>query len=362
MKQVKIFFDEPSHTYTDEEGNKYTSSTQMISKVSVPYDSQFWAVYRILDKKGLKLIPRPERRVIEIKETGSGNPFADYEKYTIEDLVDNGKIWRFVPKGNDHETILAKWKMLAEVACEWGNERHNYMEDMVNSWYGKTTIQMEPVLDSVSLKELPKFRMKIDSSTKLYDSPLRDSHPTVFNLLAGLINSGYTLYAEKRVYSYKHKISGMIDLLAVKGKEFYIVDWKTNKDDLKFESGYFKKEWNATRTQKVKTNEWVQKEETFLYPLDSVIYSKGYVYTLQLSLYAYICELWGMKCKGLILVHIRHDEKISEEGVVTKTEKSPRIYKDIVYMKDAIKKLFDWHVSGGSDKKRTYVPGGMTNV
>ncbi|PHS35715.1 MAG: hypothetical protein COA82_03630 [Alkaliphilus sp.] len=349
MKQVEIYFDEPTHTYTDDEGNVYTSSTQMIGKISQPYDTQYWAVYRILDEKRIKIIPRPDKRIIEIKDPRA---LGEYRKFTIDELI-GGELAFFLDDERTWNTIVKEWEHLATVACDWGNDTHNYLEDTINSFYGQTTKDAEKFEGAMQLdaiKKLPNFKLKITSIDELEKSPLKAMYTNIYNVLYSLVREGFILYAEKRVYSYEHKVSGMIDVLAVKGKEFYIVDWKTNKDPLKFEAGYYKKKWNDTRRRKVKTDEWVVKDDKFLFPLNHLPYCKGFVYTLQLSLYAYICELWGYKCKGLIICHIGNVEVIDDDNNVKKTEKKPVIYNKIKYLKDDIKKLFDWHVLSKEDK------------
>ena len=333
MKKIKLFFDEPSHTYTDDEGNVYTSATQLIGKVEPKYDSEFWAIYRALDQYGHSCIPNTKKRTIKVRDYDG---LGEFVEYPLDDLY-NG-----VVKTNwTKERILAEWQTLADVACDWGNKRHNYLEDCVNDFYkgAKPT-------STKKYKEYNNelgFKFKIVSVNQLKNSPLAKSHKSIFKLLCDAIKAGYTLYAEKRVYSYEHKVSGTIDIIAVKGKSFYIIDWKTNKDELTFESGYYKKEWiyeNGKRIKKVKTDKWVNTNATFLRPLNNVSHCKGNVYTLQLSLYAYICELWGLKFMGSYLCHIRHKE--DERG--KKTELTPKIYK-LKYFKEEIHELMQWQVN-----------------
>lgn len=294
MKKVQILFDEARHKYTDNEGNLYCSVTTYIDKFKPKYKKVFWAVYKSIDqvygKFGIRADVPNERIFVKKYASDKGR------WYSLAELKAG-----FLPVSETYEEYLKKWKAIADAACERGNNEHNYLEDCINevySWKNKRT--------DLGVNELPAYSYKIADAQELNKSPLKETHPSIYNLLLKVITKGYTLYAEKRIYSYKHKISGTIDVLAVNAKgEFWIIDWKTNKDVLQFESGYFKKAWNADRSEKVKTNQWVKKDDRMLSPLDDLQVCKGTLYSLQLSLYAKLCELWGLKCKGLCLCHIR---------------------------------------------------------
>jgi len=142
---------------------------------------------------------------------------------------------------------------------------------------------------------------------------------------------GFTLYAEKRVYNPILGLAGMIDVFLAKGKHFIILDWKTNKDLLRFESGYYKKAWkdvNGVR-RKVRTEHWIKNENRLLYPIGHLDECKGSVYSMQLSLYAFLCECWGMVQLDLQLCHIRRNEDV---------EFSPLFYQ-IPYLKEEVKNM-----------------------
>ena len=346
MKKVQIFFDEPSHIYSDNEGNVYTSATQLIGQYTPEYPAEFWAAYRALDQYGHRLRPDPDNGRIYVGHyTGAPADWGneEFKPYTIEQIV-NGA----VPMNWTKEQIMAEWQDITDKACEIGNEKHNYLEDCVNKFYGAKKEASDWNPDKYHDKL--GFKVKIASIKELENSPLKVSHPDIYQLLAKFINDGWILYAEKRVYSYEHKISGMIDILAVKHGAFYIIDWKTNKDELKFRSGYYKKEWRTdtygNRIEKVKTDKWVSTKELMLRPL-RMPHSKGNVYKLQLSLYAYLCELWGMTHKGNILVHIRHNDGV---------ELKPTIYypKTMTYYKKEMAKLFKWHKARIEGKASNY--------
>lgn len=319
MQKVKIYFDEAEHKYTDDEGSVYTSTTQLIGKVTPVFDQEFWCMYRALDQVGYKLKPDTVNRTITVNG----------QVCTLPQLY--AGLFETIKTPSQ---IVREWKEITQRSLDRGNNTHNYLEDCVNAFYKKTTKDNGNNFQLSDINE-KTFRFKIANVFELENSPMKYSHPKVYDLLRKLISSGYTIYAEKRIYSYEHKVSGTIDILAVRGKDFWIVDWKTNKDELKWKPGYYKKEWNKDRTEKVRTNKWVNTYDTFLFPLHNVPHSKGMGYALQLSLYAYVCELWGLNCKGLILYHLREDDE----------RKYPPKHYMITYYKHYIKLLMDWKLN-----------------
>jgi len=259
MSNIIITFDPILHKYKDNFNIVYTSVTQFIDKFKPKFDEDYWA--------GVKAAER----------------------------------------GITKAEVLLEWQIGRDNACARGTITHEFLEDSINNLYDKVDNDFNNLIKKT---QTDTYKYKITNEKELYFSPLRTKLPDVFYKLLNLIKAGYVLYAEVRVYSQKHRIAGTIDLLAVRGKEFIIVDWKTNKDDLKFESGYYKKEWGVVdgRRMKVKTNQWVRTNDYYDYPLNNVMQCKGYHYTLQLSLYAHLVELHGMKCMGLQLFHIVNNE------------------------------------------------------
>lgn len=250
IKRTTIKFDEALHRYTDEAGTPYISVTTLIGLYHAKFDEDFWA------KK---------------KAKESGLPVS---------------------------VIKQNWKQIRDFACERGNNEHKLLEDSINDSTGGAKFDFEKSEGKTGLGSIIITKTNLNI---LQDSPLAKKYPKIYSFLRKHIEEGWSLYPEKRVYWVDYTIAGTIDCLLVKGKLFMIVDWKTNKDELKFESGYYKK------VNGVKTNTWVPKKEYFYAPLQNLEYCKGMVYTMQLSLYAYILELWGYKCVGLYLFHMREN-------------------------------------------------------
>lgn len=259
MIKRTITFNEALHSYTDEDNNPYTSVTQIIGKYEPPFDADYWS------KKKAKELNVPV------------------------------------------SVILQNWKDINKYACDKGNAVHKGLEDSINDsiipvMKDDTSPAIKGLLTTVGIPLNTKGITNVDLDV-FAQSKLAKLYPEIFEYLKKHILAGCTLYVEKRVYWYEYLVAGTIDCLLVKGKQFMIVDWKTNKDELKFESGYYKK------VNGIKTDTWVPTSDKMLKPINYLPKCKGTIYTIQLSLYAHILELWGMQCIGLVLFHIRDTQR-----------------------------------------------------
>lgn len=258
-----ISFNEALHTYTDEENNVYTSVTTVIGKYHPKFDENFWA-----NKKAQEL-------------------------------------------GISPDIVKANWKEIRDFSCFKGTKEHKLLEDSVNDSIPNSNVPYKKLdnnlLSIATVKLGGKHFSNVDLSI-LQESELAKKYPEIFTYLKTKIQEGYTLYVEKRVYWFEYLVAGTIDCLLIKGKSFIIVDWKTNKDELKFKAGYYKK------VNGVKTDLWIDKKEYFFKPISNVEHCKGNIYTLQLSLYAYLLELWGFICEGLVLYHLKSELRKDDKG------------------------------------------------
>ncbi len=255
MPEIRnISFDSEAHVYTDDGLLVYTSVTTKIKQVERPFDREYWLQ-------------------VKAKE-----------------------------RGISKEQLGQEWDEINKLSCIRGNNIHKKLEDSVNSIYKPSELPIYKTGLGSDIGILANKR-GIANLEELANSELRYISIDIYNYLVQLIIRGWTLYPELRVYLSEYKIAGTIDLPAIRGNEVIIIDWKTNKDELSFKSGYYKKEWRGG--MKVKTDMWINKKEYFLSPISHLEYCKGNVYALQLSMYARIMWEWGFKIKGLVLYHIR---------------------------------------------------------
>lgn len=330
-----IKFDEPSHTYTDEFDLPYTSVTQLISTRESKFDTPFWSMYRAIDQiASYKPRPFPEEQKIELTYLGVRR------QYQLSTLY-----LGIVPLLKSPEEIRTEWQVTTEEACEWGHNKHSYLEGCVDRFASTRSTAIHEMQESISTRG---FSFKVMNVQQLEQSPLQFTYPAIYRELELLVKGGWALFAEKRVYDSEYRIAGTIDLLAIKGGKAIIIDWKTNRKKLKFTSGYYKKEWNAQRTAKYETDQWVATKAVFLDPLKFLSHCKGNVYALQLSLYHYLCERWGFPREATTLVHIR--PKCTPEGEIMLDETGDRIemepeFYDMPYLRREVSILTEWHKS-----------------
>jgi len=266
--QLKIFFNEELHKYTDDLGNTYTSATTVIGKYEIPFDTDAMA----------KACSRKYWNV-----TGHR-----YHRMTVAQ-------------------IKADWVDINKTACDKGNMKHNYLEDAINASNGYKKIANSTFInDRIYL--IPDIIAnhnygQVDASSPLMLA-LQERYPIIFNTIVYYLNRGFKFYAEIGVYDIHNRlISGLIDLLLINHdtKEFKIVDWKTNKNELHFSAGYFKRDKQGNDT-----SVWVaQPHKRLKYPLHGIQDCHGSIYTLQLSLYAHLVEQFGYTNTGIYLFHIR---------------------------------------------------------
>jgi ATP-dependent exoDNAse (exonuclease V) beta subunit len=257
MEKRTIKFDEAQHKYTDEDNKVYTSVTTLIGEYTPQFDKKFWSNFKA-------------------NQTGLSQ-----------------------------QEVLNNWQQITDEASARGTKEHKLLEDSINSAVVSRVKLLTTALVPLSGIEFTNINLDV-----LARSELSKKYPEIFEYLSKAIKGGARLYVEKRTYSYEHLVAGTIDCLLVKGKQFYIVDWKTNKKELHFKSGYYRKVGG------IESTEWVDKDERMLGPLNHLQNCKGTIYTLQLSLYAYILEMWGLECKGLILYHIRPDHKPKPYNII----------------------------------------------
>jgi hypothetical protein len=271
IDERKIYFNEAEHKYTDNLGNVYVSVTTLISKYHTKFDTKTVAHRCALAGQ-------------------RGNP-----KYA----------------GKTAKQLEEEWKLTTEEACNKGNRKHNYLEETIKKSNGYNreadTLYINDNLYCVpDIIVNPKFGgVDLDY---FVSTGIKDRYPVIYSILEDLISKGYRAYSEIGIYNTDYLISGLIDLLLIKDNYFFIIDWKTNKAPIKYESGYFEKDVIGNMT-----DNFVYKNTYFNSPLGHLQDSTGNKYALQLSMYAYLTEQCGLVNKGNILCHIRD---INEKEVV----------------------------------------------
>ena len=254
-----LYFDEPTHKYTDSLGNSYISVTTMIHDNYTPkFDKKYW-----LRKKSREL-------------------------------------------GISSKELERQWQAITDEACSRGTATHNGIEDAIkeNSMF-KNAIQYLNQVESgrcITVADIPNLIPRSLDLDKFKEAT-NNKYEKIYDVFDFYINKGYTIYSEIGAFLIDYLISGTIDILCIKEDRFVILDWKTNRNGLQFEAGYFKKDKSTTPAQL--TNQYIVKDEKMLPPLSHLDNCNGMHYTMQLSTYARMVELiLDIPCVGLGLCHI----------------------------------------------------------
>lgn len=257
--EVFLYFKEEGHKYNDSLGNSYKSVTTLIHDNYVPvFDKKYW-----LHKKARELCV-------------------------------------------SEKTLERQWQDITKEACARGTKTHNGLEDAIKevSMF-KNAIKYLNRIDSgrvVTVADIPNLNVR-PLDIKSFKEATNNKYPEIYRVFEFYIERGYTIYSEIGAFLIDYLISGTIDILCIRDTDFVILDWKTNRNGLQFESGYFRKDKTTIPAQL--TNEYIRKKEMMKPPLNHLPNCNGYHYTMQLSSYAKMVELiLGIPCLGLGLCHI----------------------------------------------------------
>ena len=307
MNNRQIYFNEKKHRYTDEFGNFYTSVTTLIGN----YENKF--------------SDKADDIALACERIGK-NPFhAKYERY----------------KNMTAMEIKRSWNKTSDVALDRGNKRHNFLEDSVKTSSG--FVRLRPKLTGDRLYTVDNILK--DTSIGLVNlrdferTGVRERYPRIYKIISALVQDGWRLYAEIGVYNVDLLVSGLIDLFAVKGNQFIIVDWKTNKMPIQFIGGYYEKDNKGNVSNFKVTN------ETMKVPLNYLQQCDGSKFGLQLGTYSFMAEFFGLEFSGAIICQILHDTYTKEDDVPNKWIGLERVETyEIPYMKDDVEKMLNHYV------------------
>lgn len=266
---VKLFFEEKEHKYTDTFGNSYTSVTTLLHKYAIEFDKKFW-----LREKSKEL-------------------------------------------GISKQEVAKRWQDITDESCKRGNKTHNYLEDNIRevSMFNKAVKYLTDRKSGqmITIADIPYLNIKpLDINAFIKSTDNR--YPEIYNVFKYYTDNGYAIYSEIGTFLIDFLISGTIDVLAIRPDRFVILDWKTNKDGLKFSAGYYRKDKSVTPYQL--TNEWIPKTEYLKAPVAHLPNCNGSIYSLQLSMYATIVSIiTGLPCVGLGLCHIGSPFILNEYGM-----------------------------------------------
>ena len=257
-KDNYLFFEEQDHKYTDTFGNEYRSVTTLISDYYPHFDANYWA-----HKKARE-------------------------------------------QGKSEKAIKAEWDRIRNEACGRGTATHNGLEDAIKdvSKFKDAIKYLESTKSGrcITIADIPAL-IPVPLNIEQFKEATNNKYEEIYRVFDFYTSRGYVIYSEIGAFLMDYLISGTIDIFCYSSTDFVILDWKTNRDGLKFEAGYYKKDKSTIPNQL--TNEWVKKKEAMLPPLGHLDNCNGEHYTMQLSLYALMAEIiLEIPCRGLGLCHI----------------------------------------------------------
>lgn len=310
-----LYFDEGPHKYTDTLGNEYLSVTTLIGQYYPKFDAKYWA-----HKKAREL-------------------------------------------GISESQVRKDWEQIKDEACERGTETHAGLENGIKgaSKFKDAIQYLTQVANGrqITVADIPYMRAK-PLDVEQFKEATDNKYPEIYRVFEYYTDKGYTIYSEIGAYLIDYLVSGTIDVLCVRSDNFVILDWKTNREGLKFESGYYKKDKSSVPNQL--TDVWIPKDQRMLPPLAQLPDCNGFHYTMQLSLYAYMTEyILGIPCVGLGLCHIGSSWILNKYGQPLRTatgyhvdpngKETVKWYR-IAYLKTLAKALLD-------DRRKKLVAGNM---
>ena len=272
-----LYFDAPTHKYTDSYQNEYVSCTTLLHKFVPAFDSKYWAKYKAKER------------------------------------------------GVSEKAIKAEWELITDISCERGNKTHDYLEGSIKevSRFKEAVRYLEE--SGSNGRMFTVYDIDFNNNVGIIDmvefyERVGKRYPEIYRVIEHYVNLGYRIYSEIGVFLQDHLVSGMIDILCIRESDFVILDWKTNKDGLRFTSGYYKKDKRQTPHQN--TNEWVAKAESLNPPLRHLSNCNGNIYSLQLSMYATMVHIiTGLPCRGLGLCHIGTQFILNQYAMPLRDEK-----------------------------------------
>lgn len=268
-KELRLFFDEPEHKYTDSFGNSYKSTTTLLHEYQPKFDKKYW-----LKKKAKEL----------------GISTARLEK---------------------------QWQDITNEACERGTKVHNGIEDGIRNismfYDAVRRIRNDKSMTTVAdINDINDYVKPLDLDA--FIEATNNKYPDVYAVFDYYIKNGYKIYSEIGIFLPSVLVSGTIDILILREDQFVIGDWKTNRGGLLFESGYYKKDKSESPPQT--TDIWVPNKEFLLPPLSHLPKCNGSIYNMQLSIYAFAVEaILGIPNAGLWLCHIDSDFVLNKYGM-----------------------------------------------
>lgn len=240
-----IGYNDKAHTYTNiKSNNKYVSVTTLIHKFVPEFKTDYWSTYKaIKDVLGYSEFSRYKRRA------GGWESVVPYHKKNPDVLNRYA-----VAIGLKKQWYIDEWERVKDNACELGSAIHNELEG--------AAIHSQKIKD-----DEVNYVVSQDNILALQD----------FN--------NNRVYPELLIYSDEYMVAGQADKVFKQGNYVDIHDYKTCKS--------------------IDTEGF--RGETLLKPVSHLQNANYWIYTLQLSMYAFMLEQCGYQVRDLYMHWIYGD-------------------------------------------------------
>jgi ATP-dependent exoDNAse (exonuclease V) beta subunit len=260
-----VIFNDSNHSYYSDKG-KYTSVTTLVHKFVPPFDKEYWSLYKAIEAELPSFMWQDLRKIYSAREVA----------YHLEELnpTMQGRVLA------RQKEIKKAWKLKNLNSQIKGTEFHKVQEDLSYSRGYE--------LNKVDGRKYKTF-VKPDIGHDNYSLNLET------------LEDGY--YPELLLWNNQYMLAGQADKVYIttirKYRYFDIGDYKTNEE--------------------IKTS---NKYQSMLSPLDHLDNCNYNHYQLQLSLYAWMLEQYGFKCRNLSFDHY-------PEGKLVKTYEFTMLRKEV---------------------------------
>lgn len=249
-----VKYNDELHKYWVKGSNQSCISVTTLIHKFTTFDEDFWSSYKALES----LVSEDQFKLLK------------------SDLLNTKKFSdRYLAMANIHDDdfkerkkeILEEWNVKREASCIRGTAIHREHELMHLA--GKTK----------ELSHLGLGGKFGTNTTNLLEAGSQKVYPEL--LLSRISPDG------------ELRLAGQADLVIVDGTDVYILDYKTNKK-IEMKSYYDRK---------------LKKSSMLKYPLNNIMDTNFWHYSLQLSTYAWMIQKQNpeFNIKGLILIHYDHD-------------------------------------------------------
>lgn len=211
--------------------------------------------------------------------------------------------------GWTEEQVKSMWNKTTETSLQDGNMTHNHLEMGID----RSLDWLRDVNLGKGISSILSNRIPITSEQDIRKYIRKEKFEACISLLESLIADGYVLFSEVRVYNTTFTLCGTIDVLGIKGKEFVIIDWKTNKYPITSKSGYYKNEMIDGELQM--TNEWKDLNQMADFPISHLTDSLATKYFMQVNVYSLMCYAFGLtQGRPHVICHIRKPQDYMLRG------------------------------------------------